>query len=779
MRGVEGGARAASRRARRAPTGAAAVPRCAAARGRGPRAPRRGRRDRRRATACAASTRQVRASAAQRSGTSRDGPLVDRDRRRERRGVLAVVGHEARGAGELDDEGGLRLVDLEQLAPPGAARARRGRRRAAPRAASAPTGGRGARRAARCARPAAADSAATSAVVRCGTSSGTPGGNAGDGCVRPPRSVRATVRGRTTCRASPGSEQAAAQQPVDGGGGRGAVGRREADRRTPQQGVEHRSRAGRGGVEERRQVVEVDWLRRGAAARRSRRRAARGRPGTGRGSRRGPGDGQAAARRRRRRVVAGRRGCRRPRAAAPARPARRRASSVAPTAAGRSAARDRAAVAERDDRLEHLQHARVDAGERALEARPAGRAHRQRRQRRGRRRRQVRSAAQQRDELVVAAFAQVTGEGGHPHNDTWRWRSSGWFGYRPVTAGGGLVWQSRPSAPHARTLEARTCPSLPTILAALRADAAAQLPELVALRRALHRTPEIGLDLPATQRLVLDAIAAARPRGAAPGAGLSSVVAVLRGGRPGPAVLLRGDMDALPVTEDSGEPVTSENAGVMHACGTTCTSPGSSAPPGSWCRAADDARSWTTSWWCQHSRAAGAHVGGTTVAVPVLGVVDLRHRRWRVAAGVLAVLVAGDDRPAFGAGVGAFGASDVQHLGLGSEHDPGDRRVTREPRQHAVRDRTGADQLPDREPLDVPVGVGGWPRCSSPARRCRTRRRVVVATSRERRTGRTRDPRFASGTLRNRATRLGRRQWVAAGCAVQGTAAGSRGRPRR
>jgi len=51
------------------------------------------------------------------------------------------------------------------------------------------------------------------------------------------------------------------------------------------------------------------------------------------------------------------------------------------------------------------------------------------------------------------------------------------------------------------------------------------------------------------------------------GVGLSSVVAVLRGGRPGPAVLLRGDMDALPVTEDSGEPVTSENVGVMHACG--------------------------------------------------------------------------------------------------------------------------------------------------------------------------------------------------------------------
>ncbi|WP_456825358.1 M20 metallopeptidase family protein [Cellulomonas sp. P5_E12] len=106
----------------------------------------------------------------------------------------------------------------------------------------------------------------------------------------------------------------------------------------------------------------------------------------------------------------------------------------------------------------------------------------------------------------------------------------------------------------------------PDVLAGLRADAAAQLPEIVALRRALHRTPEIGLDLPATQRLVLDAI---EPLGleVRTGVGLSSVVAVLRGGRPGPAVLLRGDMDALPVTEDSGEPLTSENVGVMHACG--------------------------------------------------------------------------------------------------------------------------------------------------------------------------------------------------------------------
>lgn len=106
----------------------------------------------------------------------------------------------------------------------------------------------------------------------------------------------------------------------------------------------------------------------------------------------------------------------------------------------------------------------------------------------------------------------------------------------------------------------------PTVLAGLRADAHAQLPEVVALRHALHRTPELGLDLPRTQRLVLDALAPLDLE-VSTGTALTSVVAVLRGARPGPAVLLRGDMDALPVTEDSGEDFASENPGVMHACG--------------------------------------------------------------------------------------------------------------------------------------------------------------------------------------------------------------------
>lgn len=105
-----------------------------------------------------------------------------------------------------------------------------------------------------------------------------------------------------------------------------------------------------------------------------------------------------------------------------------------------------------------------------------------------------------------------------------------------------------------------------TTPADLLAAAQAIAPDLAAVRHELHRTPEIGLHLPATQGIVLRELAALGVE-ATPGRGLGSVTAVVRGGGPGPAVLLRGDMDALPVTEDTGEPFTSERDGVMHACG--------------------------------------------------------------------------------------------------------------------------------------------------------------------------------------------------------------------
>ncbi|MYW48810.1 M20 family metallopeptidase [Streptomyces sp. SID161] len=90
--------------------------------------------------------------------------------------------------------------------------------------------------------------------------------------------------------------------------------------------------------------------------------------------------------------------------------------------------------------------------------------------------------------------------------------------------------------------------------------------EAVALRRALHRGPEQGLDLPATQRLVLDALDGLGLE-IRTGRALSSVTATLAGAADGPTVLLRADMDALPVTEDTGLSFASRTTGVMHACG--------------------------------------------------------------------------------------------------------------------------------------------------------------------------------------------------------------------
>jgi hippurate hydrolase len=91
--------------------------------------------------------------------------------------------------------------------------------------------------------------------------------------------------------------------------------------------------------------------------------------------------------------------------------------------------------------------------------------------------------------------------------------------------------------------------------------------EIVAFRRALHQVPEYDLELPKTQRLILGALEGL-PLEITLGKELSSVTAVLRGGRgPGPVVLLRGDMDALPVTERVDVPYVSQHPGMMHACG--------------------------------------------------------------------------------------------------------------------------------------------------------------------------------------------------------------------
>ncbi len=88
--------------------------------------------------------------------------------------------------------------------------------------------------------------------------------------------------------------------------------------------------------------------------------------------------------------------------------------------------------------------------------------------------------------------------------------------------------------------------------------------ELIDLRRALHREPEFALELPKTQAKLLTAISGLGE--VTLGKGLSSIVLVIKGDNPGPTVLLRADMDALSVQEETGLDFASTN-GFMHACG--------------------------------------------------------------------------------------------------------------------------------------------------------------------------------------------------------------------
>lgn len=108
-------------------------------------------------------------------------------------------------------------------------------------------------------------------------------------------------------------------------------------------------------------------------------------------------------------------------------------------------------------------------------------------------------------------------------------------------------------------------------------DAAQLMPELRRVRRAFHQFPELGLHLPRTQELLLDELTLL-PVEISLGKSLTSVVAVLRGAKPTtggapshdrtrPAVLLRADMDALPVAEEVDLPFRSQHPGRMHACG--------------------------------------------------------------------------------------------------------------------------------------------------------------------------------------------------------------------
>ena len=97
----------------------------------------------------------------------------------------------------------------------------------------------------------------------------------------------------------------------------------------------------------------------------------------------------------------------------------------------------------------------------------------------------------------------------------------------------------------------------------------AELVETVALRRAIHADPEVGLDCHRTTAKIRAALAGL-PLEWREGPSTSGAVALLRGGgdtHNQRTVLLRGDMDALPMTEETGLPFASRNTGAMHACG--------------------------------------------------------------------------------------------------------------------------------------------------------------------------------------------------------------------
>jgi len=97
-------------------------------------------------------------------------------------------------------------------------------------------------------------------------------------------------------------------------------------------------------------------------------------------------------------------------------------------------------------------------------------------------------------------------------------------------------------------------------------EAAGLLEEMVRWRRRIHRHPEIGLELPLTQGIVLEGLAGLG-LDVRTGDHLTSVAAVLQGALAGPTILLRADMDALPILEETGLDFASEVDGAMHACG--------------------------------------------------------------------------------------------------------------------------------------------------------------------------------------------------------------------
>ena len=118
-------------------------------------------------------------------------------------------------------------------------------------------------------------------------------------------------------------------------------------------------------------------------------------------------------------------------------------------------------------------------------------------------------------------------------------------------------------AQNAQTLTARDTHGTATNLSAHVDDL---YDSAVALRRRLHEWPELGNHLPHTREAVLESLEGL-PLDITLHETTSGIAALLTGGKPGPTVMLRGDMDALPMPEDTGLEFASRNQNMMHACG--------------------------------------------------------------------------------------------------------------------------------------------------------------------------------------------------------------------
>jgi len=124
------------------------------------------------------------------------------------------------------------------------------------------------------------------------------------------------------------------------------------------------------------------------------------------------------------------------------------------------------------------------------------------------------------------------------------------------------------AAPGAATPEqAGPAQSLASLRTRVDAIAAELQPSLVATRRDLHQHPELGFRETRTAAMVADRLRALKFDEVRTGVGKTGVVGVLKGGRPGPVVAVRADMDALPVQEVNDVPYKSLVPNVKHACG--------------------------------------------------------------------------------------------------------------------------------------------------------------------------------------------------------------------